>query len=170
MHPLLTDALREAYASAQTQRSVVETLEIRYGDPNFDGGAVYICTGYKRLQFNLGADGWPWFEPFPFKFSLPKQDSTGAQGLSLAVENVGGEVLNFISNAINSGELVLVKYRAFFEEDPATCQTPRPLVLSIEGSSATIKGAVFSATVADFVNRTFPNGFYSYTSFPGLRG
>lgn len=169
-HPLLTEALQEAYASAQTQRSAVETLEVRYGDPNFDGGAFYLCTGYKAILFNLGADGWHTFQPMPFKFNLPTQDATGAQGLSLSVENVNGEVLDFINNALASGEVVQVKYRVFFEDDPANSQTPRPLVLTIEGAKATLTGAVFSAKVADFVNRTFPNGFYAYTSFPGLRG
>lgn len=169
-HPLLSEALQEAYVSASTVKTVVETLEVSFGDINFDGEAFFVCSGFKRQQFNLGADGWRWFDPMPFKFKLPNQDATGAQGLSVAVENVSGGVLNFIRNALAVGDPVVIKYRTFFEESPETCQTPRPLVLSIEGAKSTLAGSILSAKVADFVNRTFPNGFYSYTSYPGLRG
>jgi uncharacterized protein (TIGR02145 family) len=48
-------------------------------------------------------------------------------------------------------------------------QNPRPLVLTVTAAELTLKGVTFSASVADFVNQPFPNAFYSFTAFPGLR-
>jgi hypothetical protein len=169
-HPLLTEALQEAYASALTQRSVIDSLEVRFGDPNFDGEALYLCSGQFAETLNLGPDGWRVFQPLPFRFNLPAQDATGARGLSVAIENVDGAVIAFIQRALAKTEPVLIKYRAFFADDPNTPQTPRPLTLTLSGSESTLSGVVLSATVADVVNEAFPNGYYSFTAFPGLRG
>ena len=171
-HPLLSDALLEAYASASTVAQIVETLEVQVGDPDFPalgGRAIYMCTGLHAQDFNLGAYGWRTFQPMPFKFALPAQDPTGAQALSVAIENVDGAVVSFIAHALTMNLPVLIKYRTFFADQPDFSQTPRPLVLTVSGAKVTTRGGVFSATIADFVNRTWPNGFYSYTSYPGLR-
>lgn len=161
-HPLLSQALKEAYASGNNSSQFVETIEIVYG-----ATTLRYCTGL--IQQTLNVPDPQIFYPVPFKLELPAQDSTGARTLTVTVENVDGEVIGFINAAKASGLPVSVKYRTFLIEQSLSPQNPRPIVFTLTGATMTLTGVKFTAAVADMVNRSFPNEFYSYSRFPGLR-
>lgn len=164
MTPLLSEALQEAYASASTADVIVDTLEVVAGTQH-----LYLCRGFVAITLN-DENGDPHvFQPVPFEFNLPGQDSTGAQTLNVGIENVDGTVASFVQSALLGNTPIVVKYRSYLPGSSLNPQNPRPLVLTVTAAELTLKGVTFAASVADFVNQPFPNAFYSFTSFPGLR-
>ena len=163
-NPLLSEALKEAYLNYDQNCDVVETIEIFTSTQH-----LYYCTGFDNFTATTEDGVSHTFIPAPFKFVLPAQDTTGARSLNIAIENVDGSVIKFINAAKASGDVISVKYRTFLTSDTNTPQNPRPLKLSLKSARATLSGVQFEAAVVDVVNRSFPNDFYSYSRFPGLR-
>lgn len=108
MTPLLSEALQEAYASASTADVIVDTLEVVAGTQH-----LYLCRGFVAITLN-DENGDPHvFQPVPFEFNLPGQDSTGAQTLNVGIENVDGTVAAFVQSALLSNTPIVVKYRSY---------------------------------------------------------
>lgn len=163
-HPLLSEALKEAYLNYGTTADVVETIEISTSTEN-----LFLCTGFSVFTATDETATVRTFQPVPFKFALPAQDTTGARSLNISIENVDGSVIRFINTARSANQPISVKYRTFLASDPSSPQNPRPLKLSLKSAVATLSGVRFEAAIADVVNRSFPNAFYTYARFPGLR-
>lgn len=163
-NPLLSEALKEAYLEYGPNADVVETLEI-----STSTASLFYCTGFDSFTATTEDSVSRTFVPAPFKFTLPAQDTTGARTLNIAIENVDGSVIAFINSARASGSVITVKYRTFLASDTSAPQNPRPLKLSLKSAKATLSGVQFEAAVVDMVNRSFPNAFYTYSRFPGLR-
>lgn len=172
-HPLLSQALKEAYASCTVTKEAVDTLEVRSstGSP----ASLYLCKGFVSRAFQLENLTEVTFQPAPFEAEMPAQDSTGARGLTVSIENVDGAVIQWMQAAKRANAVIQLKYRTYLVSTtgaalPRTPQNARPIVLTVKSAVNTLKGVTFSATVADVVNRTFPNAFYSFSAYPGLRG
>lgn len=162
-HPLLSEAIREAFATCSQAINVFEVIEVKSSVDR-----IFICTGFSQRTIQLETLEEVTALPAPFKFSLPTQSSSGAAELSLDIENVDGSVVAFINAAKITGQPVEIRYRNYIE-GTATPQNPRPLELTLVSAQATLNGVNFRASIADFVNRSFPNAFYSFALFPGLR-
>lgn len=163
-HPLLSEALKEAYLNYGSNSDVVETIEV-----STSAESIWLCTGFNVFIATDENSVVRTFQPVPFKFSLPSQDTTGARSLNIAIENVDGSVIRFINSARATKRVISVKYRTFLASDTSSPQNPRPLKLSLKSAVATLTGVRFEAAIADVVNRSFPNGIYTYARFPGLR-
>ena len=163
-HPLLSEALKEAYLNYGSNSDVVETIEV-----STSAESIWLCTGFSVFTATDENGVVRTFQPVPFKFSLPSQDTTGARSLNIAIENVDGSVIRFINSARAANCVISVKYRTFLASDTSSPQNPRPLKLSLKSAVATLTGVRFEAAIADVVNRSFPNGIYTYARFPGLR-
>lgn len=172
-HPLLSQALKEAYAACLVEKEVVDTLEVRSstGSP----ASLYLCKGFVSRALQLENLTEVTYQPAPFSFELPGQDDTGARSLTITIENVDGAVIRWIQSAKRADAEISVKYRSYLVSTigatlPRTPQNPRPIVLTVKNATKTLRGVTISATVADVVNRTFPNAFYSFSAYQGLRG
>lgn len=163
-HPLLSEALKEAYLNYGSTTDVVETIEV-----STSAESLWLCTGFSVFTATDENGVIRTFQPVPFKFSLPAQDTTGARSLNIAIENVDGSVIRFINSSRAANQVISVKYRTFLTSDTSSPQNPRPLKLSLKSAVATLTGVRFEAAIADVVNRSFPNGIYTYAKFPGLR-
>lgn len=163
-HPLLSEALKEAYLNYGSTADVVETIEV-----STSAESLWLCTGFSVFTATDENGVARTFQPVPFKFSLPAQDTTGARSLNIAIENVDGSVIRFINSSRAANRVISVKYRTFLTSDTSSPQNPRPLKLSLKSAVATLTGVRFEAAIADVVNRSFPNGIYTYARFPGLR-
>ena len=161
-HPLLTEALQEAFASCNCAE-VFETIEITYNSERFG-----ICTGYvdRTITGSNGADLV--CKPVPFKFALPSQDSSGNASLDLTMENFKGVTFAFLNAAKRSGVMIVATYRTHFAGEK-TSQTPRPVKFILSGVTRTEKGVSMKATVSDMLNKGFPNARYTFSIFPSLR-
>lgn len=164
IHPLLSEALKEAYLNYGSTTDVVETIEV-----STSAESLWLCTGFSVFTATDENGVVRTFQPVPFKFSLPAQDTTGARSLNIAIENVDGSVIRFINSSRAANRVISVKYRTFLTSDTSSPQNPRPLKLSLKSAVATLTGVRFEAAIADVVNRSFPNGIYTYARFPGLR-
>lgn len=163
-NPLLSEALKEAYLNYGATADVVETIEV-----STSAESLWFCTGFNVFTATDENDVARTFHPVPFKFALPAQDTTGARSLNITVENVDGSVIRFINSARLAGLPITVRYRTFLTSDTSSPQNPRPLKLSLKSAVATLTGVRFEAALVDVVNRSFPNAFYTYARFPGLR-
>lgn len=165
-HPLLSEALKEAYASASTEVEVIETLELT----DEEGTDIFICSGNIPLPLLLSPGIYRTFQPYPFKMSKEVGISdTGTATITVAVENVNGVVAEFLRTTRAANRTVYVKLRTYLSNDEAP-QNSRPIKLELTGADITLSGVTLTASTPDVVNKAFPNAYYSYTSYPGLRG
>lgn len=162
-HPLLSEAIREAYATSNQNIDVFETIEVKSSIENF-----FICTGFKQRTIVDELGDTHVCQPAPFTFNFPQQTNSGSSILTLNIENVDGQVMAFINRAKATGQPVTIRYRNHVEGLSGS-QNPRPVILTLVSATATLAGVQFQASIADFVNRSFPNAFYSFALFPGLR-
>lgn len=163
-NPLLTEALKEAYATASPRDEVIDTLEIIS-----TAGTLYVCSGLVSRTLTVPGDGPQTFQPLPLSFSLPPLDNTGGRFLTIGIENVDGQVIQFLTDARDNGGEITVLYRTYLSSDDTAPQSPRPITMNVTNAKNTLKGVVLTAALADIVNRSFPNAHYTYTRFPGLR-
>lgn len=172
-HPLLSAALQEAYASAKTEVTVVELVELRYGVER-----LLLCKGLVQRQVQLPGGVLSYAYPYPYKLAnRPSVDTSGGATVTLTVENVKGQVFNFITAAKASNtpvNLYLWTCIAPTLSDLGTAllrpQNPREIKLEVVSAKATLAGVVLTASAPNLVNKAFPNARYTYTTFPGLRG
>lgn len=169
MHPLLSDALLEAYATSTVECEVVNTLEV--SSESAGVSPMYLCSGNVQRDFRLETSEIVTFLPVPFVFSFPSMDSSGAKELNIGIENVKGETISLLDTVRKRNAVLLVKFRSFIVEKALEGpQNNRPIIFEVSGASATTKGVTIRATVPDIVNRSFPANAYSYADYPGLRG
>ena len=169
-NPLLSEALREAYASASVEFEVVNTIELT-AETVTGFSPIRICDGNIPRTFALEDTSLVTFQPYPFKLTLPSLDSYGVKEMSINLSNVDGSVVSLLDTVRKLDEAILVKFRTYIaeygEDGP---QNTRPVTLEIVGIVATLTGVSIKASVSDIVNRQFPNDSYSYSDYPGLRG
>lgn len=167
-HPLLSQALQEAYASAQTEVEVLDVVELRYGEER-----LALCTG--RVNRNVLIDGETVLAyAYPFRLQgRPHVDSSGGAALTLSVENVRGQVFSFIQAARQESTPLYLFVRSYLVAPSGSIsaqQNTRDIKLTVTAASATLEGVTITASASNVTNKAFPNVRYTYTTFPGLRG
>lgn len=165
MNSALSEALKEAYATAPAGKAVLETLELRLQGRE----PLRIYRGVEPLSMCLETGEWAEFEPVPFRFKLPKSSETGSQALDISIDNVDARVADFVSAAKASLAPVEVVYRPYLSDDLTGPQMDPPLVLYMKGATITTTVASAQASFIDIVNKRFPNDYYTGDRFPGLR-
>lgn len=171
--PALTEALKEAYASAPTDLVIINTLELRH--PAFIE-PLRVVADFTPINAKLedtaplNAGEVVTFQPYSFEFQLPDVIDSGVPELVIRIDNVSREIIENIELAIPQTDKLEVTYRAFLSSDMATHgpHNDPPLhltIVSIEANAMTIEAR---ASIVDFVNKKFPNQEYDDTRFPGL--
>lgn len=168
----LSEALKEAYASAPSDVVIVSTLEIRH--PAF-AEPIRVVSDYipvtARLEANAPTDAGEMveFQPFAFELTLPELMDKGIPELGLKIDNVSREILQNIELAMPLPDKLEITYRAYLSNDLASGpHNDPPLHLTITSIEADALAITAKASVADFINKKFPNQEYDETRFPGL--
>lgn len=169
----LSEALKEAYASADVSVVIINTLEIRH--PAFVE-PIRVVSDYApvsaKLEANapLNAGQVVTFQPFAFEMTLPEVMDKGVPELSLKIDNVSREIIQNIELAIPQPDKLEVTYRAYLSNDMLTNgpHNDPPLHLTITSIEADAMAIQARASIADFVNKKFPSQEYDETRFPGL--
>lgn len=158
------DAIKEAYATAQSDVYYLETLEI--ANPLVE--TLYLVRD--RVDHNLKLENGQTklFTGTGFRFTLPNAGDNGLQELALAVDNVDRRVTDFIKDVLPSHDPVEVKYRPYLSNDPETPQMNPPLVLYLTDIQVTATEVTGRATFADVLNRKFLAELYNRRRFPAL--
>lgn len=168
----LSEALKEAYASAPTNVVVVNTLEIRH--PAFTT-PIRVVADYQPVTVRLEANApenpgeLVEFQAFAFEISLPELTERGVPELGIKIDNVSREIIQNIELAMPLPDQLTVTYRAYLSTDLTVGpHNSPPLTLTIISIEADAMSITARASISDFVNKKFPNQEYDETKFPGL--
>jgi len=156
----LSDALKEAYASAPQDQILYHTLEISH--PDFSQ-PVRVVRGYD----NITAAGEEWVA-IPFDLQLPEVSANGLPSLVLTIDNVSRELSSAVESAVLSDTPITVKYRAFLSSEMTQAQNDPPLELQLSSITENETSIQARATLYDFVNKRFPAAVYRDEHFPSL--
>ena len=170
--PALTEALREAYASAPTDAVILHTLEIWH--PAFSVPIRVVNDAAPldaRLEATAPRDAGAvvTFAAFAFEVTPPEQTPSGVPVLGLALDNVSSEITAQLELAAASRERVRVIYRAFLADAALDGpETDPPMELTLTSASANLFRVTGQAGFPDLLNRRFPKLEYDLDSYPGL--
>lgn len=173
----LDQALKEAYASAPTDRVIFDTLEVRHlafvdsaGQPT----AIRIVIGYENITAKLEGDAplhageYVDFVAGAFRFKLPGFEEGKVPQLQITIDGVSREVVGHIEAAISAAEPIEVTYRPYLSNDLSKPQMDPPLnmvLTKVSVSGASVSG---TASLSDVHNWAFPFEKYMARRFPGL--
>lgn len=158
----LSQAIKEAYASAPTDEIIYHTLEITHAD---FAQPIRVVRGFESIT----AGGVEWLA-LPFDMTLPESSDTGQPSLTLSLDNVGRELMDGVEAAAESSTPISVTYRAFLSSDLTSAMNDPPQTLTLTGITTTVASVTATATLADFSNRKFPRAVYRDDDYPGLIG
>lgn len=168
----LSEALKEAYASAPNNIVIVHTLEIRH--PAFSE-PIRVVNDYQPVEAALEANAplnpgeLVTYQAFSFELTLPEVMEKGIPELGIKIDNVSREIIRNIELAIPQPDKLEVTYRAYLSNDLAAGpHNDPPLHLTITSIEADAFAINAKASIADFINKKFPNKEYDETRFPGL--
>lgn len=168
----LSQAIEEAYSTAPAGEVIIHTLEFRH--PSFTAPLRvvhdqqdFVGTLESTAPENAGESVT--FVAFAFDFVPPNIETTGAlPEVTIAIDNVSGEILAYMDAAANSPDLIEMTYRPYLYSDPSEPQMNPPLTLTVRTVEANIFRITAIASFGDFINKAFPGQVYDATRFPGL--
>jgi hypothetical protein len=168
----LSEALKEAYASADDDVVIINTIEIRH--PAFTT-PIRVVADFAvvnaRLEAQAPSNGGELvdFQPFAFELSLPEVVDSGVPELELKIDNVSREIIKNIELAMTLPEKLELTYRAFLSNDLETGpHNDPPMHMNITSVEADAVAITARASIGNYVNRKFPSKEYDETRFPGL--
>src|SRR5690606_5981573 len=103
-----------------------------------------------------------------FQFSLPPSNEEGFRSLTIAIDNIGRQVTDFIETAKDYVVPVKVVYRPHLADNLTAPQRVPPLVLFLKDVQITPFQVTGRATFMDIVNKKFPGQIYTRARFPSL--
>lgn len=161
----LSQAIKEAYASAPSDVVVYHTLEINH--PAFDQ-PIYVVRDWQDLNAQL-EDGTPvTFLRFAFNLVKPEVSSTGVPQCTIEIDNCSREILANVQLAMGSTSLITVTYREYISTDLSGPQNDPPMTMVLSNITADVFKIRATASFGDLNNKRFPNEEYTAERFPGL--
>lgn len=167
----LSEAIKEAYATAPAGEVILHTLEFRH--QNFTA-PIRVVLDHNDLTATLEADA-PLnpsepvtFVAFNFEFQLPEVQTSAVPEIIISMDNVSPEIEQSLALAVASPYPIYVTYRPFLSTDLTVPQMDPPLTLTLTHVEATDFRVTARATFGDMSNRQFPNKDYTIAGFPGL--
>ncbi len=167
----LSEALKEAYASAPRGIVVYHTLEIRH--PSFTT-PIRIVRDRADLTAYLEADAPEdpgaevTFVGYAFDFLKPEISPTGVPQMTITIDNVSRLITAAIENATATTDVIECTYREYVSNDLAGPQNDPPIHMEIMTVSCTVFQISAVAGFPDLINRKFPTLEYTAEEFPGL--
>lgn len=167
----LSQALKEAYASAPTSEVAYHTLEIYH--PSF-ATPIRVVRDFVDLTATLestaprDASASVTFIGYAFDIVLPEVSTVGVPHLEITIDNVSRDIMAGLEAAVTTSTPITVIYRLFISSDLTAPQNNPPMTLTIVSLSADVFKVTATATFADLVNKKFPSVLYNIERFPGL--
>lgn len=161
----LSEALKEAYASADVTDMVYLTLEFNHADlPE----PIRVVHGHQDLNARLETGQDVTFVATGFDFIRPEVGSEGVPQCTLEIDNVDRAILANIEATIPSGVPITMTVRDYLESDLTTPQTVPPAVMTITNINASVFRIQAVASFGNLSNVRFPRGEYTAERFVGL--
>ncbi|MDD4926929.1 MAG: DUF1833 family protein [Methylotenera sp.] len=167
----LSQAIKEAYASAPADVVVLHTLEFRH--PAFTQ-PLRVVLDHVDHTCTLEADApvdpstAVLFIGYAFKLDLPTVDNGAAPEVVITIDNVTLEIEDNIAAALTTTDKVVVTYRPYQSNDLSAPSMNPPMTLTITAINADNYRVTARAQLGDFANKAFPAENYTTSRFPGL--
>ncbi|MGV0961436.1 MAG: DUF1833 family protein [Limnohabitans sp.] len=167
----LTDAIREAYASAPSDSVIYHTLEIWH--PAFSE-PIRVVRDRNTLTAKLEstaprqAGQAVTFVGFAFDIVPPEVTHTAVPQCVIELDNVSREIVAHFEQAITTPDLITVTYRAYLSDDLTAPENDPPLTLTVLSISANVFRVRATCGFANLANKRFPGLDYTAEVFPGL--
>lgn len=168
----LSQAIKEAYASAPVNEIIYHTLEINHSAFSTPIRVVRD-TGNIDARLEATAPNNPGevvtFLGFAFDIIPPDVTHTSLPQCIIEIDNVDRTILAQIDAAMVTNEQITVIYRAFLSTDlDSGPENDPPLTLNILSISANVFRVRATAGFVDLLNKRFPSVEYTAEVFPGL--
>ena len=167
----LSQALKEAYASAPHDQIIYHTLELRH--PAFSQPIRVVRDRVDlvaTLEASAPADPATevLFVAFAFDLTKPEISALGVPQITITLDNVDRAIVANIEAAMRTTDLVEVTYREYLNFDLSTPQNNPPLSMTILSITADVFKVTAVAGFVNLMNRRFPAQEYTAEVFPGL--
>ncbi len=167
----LSQAIKEAYASAPAGVVIYHTLELNHAAFS---SPIRVVRDFADLTATLEATA-PHdagtavsFVGFNFNFTKPEVSATGVPQITIEIDNVDRSIVANIEAAVATTSLVTVIYREFISTDLTAPQNNPPISMTVLSVSADVFKVTATAGFPDLQNRRFPSLEYDSEIFVGL--
>ena len=165
----LSEALKEAYASADSEIIILHTLELRHPafvDENGLPTAIrvvrdnvnHICRLEESAPLNAGQDVE--FVAMAFDLELPPVEAIPVPEITLTLE--------YLDKAIETQDMIEMTYRPYLSNDLSCPQMNPPITLVITEITVDVSKISATARMMDIGNKSFPAENYTIKKYPGL--
>ena len=174
---LLSEALREAYASAPSDVVILHTLELRHPsfvDDDKQPIAIRVVRDNQDLTARLeagaplNAGAMVTFIAMGFDLELPPIDTAPVPEISITLDNASREIVKHLDAASDSQSKIEVTYRPYLSDDLEGPQMEPPFTLVLTEVSADTSRVTGRARMLDVGNKAFPAETYNSLRFSGL--
>ena len=162
----LSEALKEAYASAPVSEIIYHTLEIDHA--NFTTPIRVVRDTIDLTAFLEDGITEVTYVAFAFDIIPPDVQSSQMPTCKIEIDNVSRDILAQIELAIGSPDLITMTYRQYLSSDLSGPQNDPPMTLTIFDISANVFRISATCGYGDFLNKKFPSEEYTAERFPGL--
>lgn len=173
----LSQAIKEAYASAPLGQVNYDTIEVRHPSFKDDAGlptAIRVVIGYEdiiaRLEPEAPLNGGEYvtFVAGAFNLTLPGFKEGEVPQLQLSLDNVSREITGYLESAAANPKPIEVTYRPYLSGDLSGPQMDPPVTMVMTSIQAGVFQVTGTATMDDVNNWPFPSKTYTPDRFPGL--
>lgn len=143
----------------------LDVLELTH--PNWPQGYVLV-NFHEPIQVAFETGRAVTASPVAFQVDLPDAGTDGRQDMSIAMDNVGGEMWSALELAQQRPDFpITVTWRAYTTKQRGAPQA-LPVTLTVTNVTATKQAINLTASRTDIINRKWPRVFYRAERWPGL--
>ncbi len=173
----LSEALKEAYASAPSDVIILHTLELRHPAFIDDAGnqtAIRVVRDNQNLKAFLedsailDAETEVEFLAMAFDFKHPSVNTSPTPEIVVSIDNVSTEIMSYLDKAIETQDMIEMTYRPYLSNDLSCPQMNPPITLAIKDIKVDIKKITATARMMDIGNKSFPSENYTAKNYAGL--
>jgi len=173
----LSEAIKEAYASAPSEQIILHTLELWHPAFVDEAGlptAIRVVRDHidldARLEASAPIDGGAIvrFVAMGFELDLPPVDTMPVPEITVTLDNVSREIVRHLDAAAESQSVIEVTYRPYLSTDLDGPQMDPPIHLVLTEVEADVMRVTGRARMLDVGNKAFPGESYTAKTFPGL--
>ncbi len=170
--PTLSEAIKEAYASAPDNVVILHTLELLH--PAFTQ-PIRVVRDYQDLTATLES-GAPQnggqavlFIGYAFDLVLPQMtEQTALPQIIVTIDNVDRAIVQNIEAAMTTTDVIQIIYRPYLSTDLSAPQMIPPMEFQVQSIQADVFQVRATCNYGDPANRAFPNEDFTLARFPGL--
>lgn len=157
-------AIEVAYASADG--IPIHTLTLRHA--TFPGGVFFLCSGFDDIDAKLETGEAVTFLASGLGINLPQRALVGREDLQFALDNITGEVRQYMLSARRAGGPIGVEYRPYVDNDLSQ-PARKPMKMVTVNYKDNRRSANVLASFRNFMDLEWPRVRFTPDRYPGLK-